>query len=528
MPIYQRQLFHRRQIRERRVAQRDRPPHNMEFHFKNRRQTTWVVLAIFVISCVSFVLYFSSSITVLPDGANNKDRLQLRLEDDDDIREGNVTNTSRVSEILDKTATLSSQMQKLKYEVKWKGNGSKEGKDLHKEAVFKHFQECQLQLEKMLYPRIYQWVMDKVPIAVSVKIINNRYHVIFNTGYIDPDIWYNSEYHCNQVSNETADVLPATKPGRGNLIIQCPESIHANETDLVSVSAMTRGGNKTEYDMQDFVECERFDIRDCSPPKTEIGMCTSIAGKGKIRNLAHQWVEYHRLIGIDHTWIYLNSEWDENLPQRPYISWIPYNLNIKAYNFTKRPWTQRSEFFRVTSQVDCVLRARRMGIQWVVFTDVDEYIAIHDNSTEIHVNGSTLPPLKKLLYTYYSSERKDIGGLVMNSIPFGNNLELEKPSRKELMIDHVYRNTQNPRDVTWSRWKQIVNPQNVHNYAIHWLGGGSVLKEIRLDANRVRINHYKEVNRGVGVFQTTAASDLVKDSALADQFHSLVINAMKQ
>jgi hypothetical protein len=169
-----------------------------------------------------------------------------------------------------------------------------------------------------------------------------------------------------------------------------------------------------------------------------------------------------------------------------------------------------------------------MGIQWIVFTDVDEYIAIHDNSTNhIAIPNSTLPTLKKLLYTYYNSERKDIGGLVMNSIPFGNNVKEEGNTQKELLIDHVYRNKQSPRDVTWTRWKQIVNPQNVHNYAIHWLGGGDVLKEIRLDANRVRINHYKEVNKGTGVFQTKDATELIKDASLANQFHDLVVDALK-
>jgi hypothetical protein len=530
MPIHQRQLF-QRQSREVRVEQRDKPS-MMELHFKSRRQTNGIILVIVVICSVSFILYFAVPFTVLSVTANSKDhQLHMGLEYDDEIRKESTTNNSRIS-ITDGTVTLSPTVN-LKHVEEWNDkNDNREKKDVQQQTTVgtigtpKHFQQCQLQLEQYLYPRIYQWVMDKVPIVVSVKIISNRYHIIFNTGYIDPDIWYNAEYHCNQV-NESANVLPATKPGRGNLIIQCPESIHANKTDLVSASVITREGNKTDYEMQNFVECERLDIRDCSPPNTEIAMCTSIAGIGKVRHLAHQWVEYHRLIGVDHTWIYLNSEWDGNLPERPYISWIPYNLNIKAYNFTKRPWTQRSEFFRVTSQVDCVLRARRMGIQWIVFTDVDEYIAIHDNST-IHVDNSTLPPLKKLLSTYYQSERKDIGGLVMNSIPFGNNLELETKSDKELLIDHIYRNKQNPRDVTWSRWKQIVNPQNVHNYAIHWLGGGSVLKEIRLDANRVRINHYKEVDKGVGVFQTTKSSDLVKDSALADEFHHLVMNAMKK
>lgn len=405
--------------------------------------------------------------------------------------------------------------------------GKKQQREIANEQKSQNAKDCQLKMEEYLYSRIYQWVMQQVPIAVNVKVIKNQYHVIFNTGYIDPAIWYNAKYRCNG-SNETATIMSATKPGRGNLVIQCPVSIQFNETTLETVTVVPEGGNETFYEMQRFVECEKHDIKDYSPPNTLIGMCTSIAGKGRIREIAHEWVEFHRLIGVDHAWIYINSEWDQGKqPDKPYISWIPYNHNIKSYNFTDRPWTQRSEFFRVTSQVECVLRARRMGVEWVIFTDIDhEYVQINDNETSIHDSGVPIPPLKKLLQTYYKEEKDAIGGLVMNSIPFGNNLSEEKTPEKKLFIDHVYRNKINPTNVKWTRWKQIVNPQNVHNYAIHWLGGDDVLKEIRLDANRVRINHYKEVNKGVGVFQTDKASDLVKDATLAETYHDQLMVAL--
>ena len=418
---------------------------------------------------------------------------------------------------VQKKTSSSSRKAKLQREV---------AKDSENTSISQNATDCQLKMEEYLYPRIYQWVIQQVPIAVNVKVIKNQYHVIFNTGYIDPAIWYNAEYRCND-NNETATIMSATKPGRGNLIIQCPISIHFNETTLETISVVSEGGNKTFYELARFVECEKHDMKDYSPPNILIGMCTSIAGKGRIREIAHEWVEFHRLIGVDHAWIYINSEWDQGKQSdKPYISWIPYNHNIKAYNFTDRPWTQRSEFFRVTSQVECVLRARRMGVEWVIFTDIDEYVQINDNETSIDDSGVPISPLKKLLQTYYKEEKDAIGGLVMNSIPFGNNLSEEKTPEKQLFIDHVYRNKINPTNVKWTRWKQIVNPQNVHNYAIHWLGGGDVLKEIRLDANRVRINHYKEVNKGVGVFQTEKASDLVRDATLAETYHDQLMVAL--
>ena len=293
----------------------------------------------------------------------------------------------------------------------------------------------------------------------------------------------------------------------------------------LSVFVIPREGNITSYEMEEFVKCEEQDTIHFSPLNASIGMCTNLVGKGTDRDNALQWVEYHRIIGVDHTWIYVDSDWDENKqPDRPYLSWVPYNFDIETFNFTDRPWTEQNELFRVTSQVECLLRARRMGMEWIIFTDIDEYVQVVDNST---IFGDDQHVLKHLLNTYYKDERDKIGGLVMNSIPFGNNLEIEKKPTKTLMIDHVYRNKINPKIAKWIRWKQIVNPQNVHNYATHWLGGGDVLKEVRLDADKVRINHYKEVDIGVGVFQTKSAKNLIEDRSLADTYHNHVMNAIE-
>ena len=310
--------------------------------------------------------------------------------------------------------------------------------------------ECRLELEEYLYPKIYQWVTEKVPIAFGVKIVKDQYYVIFNTGYIDPDIWYDAKYFCNDYNNITATVLSSTKPGRGNLIIQCPAAIDYKKEMLQYVSIIPREGNITSYEMEEFVKCEEQDTIHFSPLNASIGMCTNIVGKGTDRDNALQWVEYHRIIGVDHTWIYVDSDWDENKqPDRPYLSWVPYNFDIETFNFTDRPWTEQNELFRVTSQVECLLRARRMGMEWIIFTDIDEYVQVVDNST---IFGDDQHILKHLLNTYYKDERDKIGGLVMNSIPFGNNLEIEKKPTKTLMIDHVYRNKINPKLAKWIRW----------------------------------------------------------------------------
>lgn len=159
-----------------------------------------------------------------------------------------------------------------------------------------------------------------------------------------------------------------------------------------------------------------------------------------------------------------------------------------------------------------------MGIEWIIFIDIDEYIQVSDDTINSSNNRLHVPELKYILDTYYKNERENIGGLVMKSIPFGTNFDQSK-SDKKLVIDHVYRQNIDPDDAPFSETKQIVNPQNVHNFAIRWLGGGDTLKEIRLDADRVRINHYKEVITKDGENETIP----IKDTVLANKYHDKLV-----
>ena len=59
----------------------------------------------------------------------------------------------------------------------------------------------------------------------------------------------------------------------------------------------------------------------------KIGAC--IRFKGEFDRLhVPQWIEYHRLLGIKHFWVYINEEWNVNgLYNQSYMTYMQFDLN---------------------------------------------------------------------------------------------------------------------------------------------------------------------------------------------------------
>ena len=227
-----------------------------------------------------------------------------------------------------------------------------------------------------------------------------------------------------------------------------------------------------------------------------------------MRQMALQWAEYHHLIGADHIWIYVNEDWNDaqDLPQREYISWIPFSHNLYNYkNFTRPHHDSPIEFFRMATQVDSIWRARRMGLEWLSLTDVDEYIEVvrshgKNNATDIPTIDALAHYMKR--WTASDPSWKKWGGIQLNSIPFGRNREVEPNEKKELRMDYVWREDGNPKDFPRARWKAIIDPQKVIAFYIHYVAGSTVPLPTKTglylaQADELRINHYKKPDSGV-------------------------------
>jgi hypothetical protein len=149
--------------------------------------------------------------------------------------------------------------------------------------------------------------------------------------------------------------------------------------------------------------------------------------------MLEEWVEYHRLVGFEHFWVYVNDDPGviPTLPQRDYITYIPYNYCLCHHNqknmFNPALW-RGLPIFQTPVMGECVLRARNEGLRWLALNDVDERFQVTDekvNTTNVVDYIDTLPFKDK------------VGGIIANGVFFGRNPNVEE--NIELAMDYSWR-----------------------------------------------------------------------------------------
>lgn len=97
-----------------------------------------------------------------------------------------------------------------------------------------------------------------------------------------------------------------------------------------------------------------------------------------------EWIDYHRLIGVDHFYIYDNRSTDETFSVlEPYI-----NEGIVDYTFWDRTYHGEKEWWHVQKDayVDALLRAEGNS-KWLALIDTDEFIVpIQDHDLKEFLN----------------------------------------------------------------------------------------------------------------------------------------------
>ena len=181
-----------------------------------------------------------------------------------------------------------------------------------------------LEREVLNQNQIDAWDRDRVTIPTSVKIVGDRYWIL-GLRYIFPKL----HYQCNGVDG--AQVLDLKKQTRFLFVLQCPPSVNPRNTTLETLSIWDERKNTTwqTYDMTVFDECERKDIEMFKERLLSKVMKPKIAVATLLQRdtaKALQWAAYNHAIGVNHIWMYLNEDWDNvaDLPQRVYITWIPW------------------------------------------------------------------------------------------------------------------------------------------------------------------------------------------------------------
>ena len=157
-----------------------------------------------------------------------------------------------------------------------------------------------------------------------------------------------------------------------------------------------------------------------------------------------EWIEYHRLLGVQHFWLYNNSSQDNYLKiLKPYIkkdivelidwpspvdkSWIPYQK--EAYN-------------------DCILRSKEKTC-WLAVIDIDEFI----------VTTNKKPILENLI------PYKDRGGLFLFWQMFGTSGLWDIP-KGQCLIESLTWKAQ-PNFGPNKNSKTICRPDRVNKFFVH-------------------------------------------------------------
>ena len=426
--------------------------------------------------------------------------------------------------------------------------------------------ECMLKLEQKYTPLIYEYNLADKPMLHSVKIVNNIFYVLLNMFDLQPHVmkkWRNGSFRCNGVpgGKEVNHFKMGKKDRNGNLIIECPASVDASKDILKTFSV-----EEATYETELFDECERKDIEHFSPPnrqgsgsgsdsevKISIGMTATVKGN---RTKALEWAAYHHIIGVDHIWIYINEDWNNatDIVHRDYITWIPYNFNIQyTHEYNKARAFTPHEVFRIASQNDALWRAKRMGLEWIVPIDFDEYVEITpptptmheglsahvspshtDNDIDADMN-TTFPNFIKSIKNAMGDEYV---GMQMKSLPFGGNIQDQKQKgtagkETELTMDNVWHEKGVLDSKVNRRYKLILNVTDTTSiYNLHYLGGTSTGKSLLYSflAREIRVNHYKQPDKGVfnnkegGFFQR--ADDIESYTSFKEKYRTKLLDEL--
>lgn len=361
--------------------------------------------------------------------------------------------------------------------------------------------------EKHIKPHEQGWFDERMPqfasVVLSPPIFNNMthyWHVIFNIVDMKNSVgaagipkrkrhqWMRKELWL-------CDGAPATPLGRGcpngeTLVIRCPQMGHEAAPNVISIR------NDTYY-IGDHIACYRNHTF-AKPKPNGIAANALLFGDAlKYPRRLVEWVEYHRMIGVDHFFIYYMGNYSKEeelfMPNLPYMTYIPYDL-MHSSKFDDIRGAFR---FQVTQQMDAIFRARGLGYSWILMHDMDEYIQFIDPS-------ETLRNLtNRFLYDEYGNYTK-LGGVSIQSTTYG--AAHGEPKFPELMIDHIWKR----RGLfVGERQKAFVRPMNVNYFAVHGVTMGG--KVVDVDPAVIRLDHYRHPELGVSLCKKPGEDRLLRD-----------------
>ena len=233
--------------------------------------------------------------------------------------------------------------------------------------------------------------------------------------------------------------------------------------------------------------CLNYIFHECDQFENTISIVAMVKNEGAY---IKEWLEYHRLIGVDKFIIYDNNSTD-NLKEilRPYIDAgvVDYIFYPKTQaEFEKKKKKAEYWAFQAYAYNDAIKKYRNKS-KWIGFIDIDEFIVPVKKDNLIDVINEIKNNLQK---------RKAFVGLSINWVMHGFSGHKEKP--KGLVIENFTKN-----DGIHEGIKSIVNPRTVIQYQVHAalhffnieavneLGRDAYVPDLsQASIEKIRINHY--------------------------------------
>lgn len=309
--------------------------------------------------------------------------------------------------------------------------------------------------------------------------------------------WVNAAWECDQ---KPAIVVGGGCPEGTGFVIQCPQGEEARISKITVYPLNYSAAAKLTYRVHEHVSCE-LDVPLRVPKNGTKVVGTAYAFGGLARSPHHllEWIEYHRLIGVGHFYIYIVDDYSEEewnvLPNLPYITYIPWDM------LTTRSLKARAEIlsFQIAHQTDVLYRSRAALVEWVTYNDIDEYLHV--------LGGKEVLELDRFVL-----RNPELGSLMGLTIVYGHKERIDKAP--DFMMEYSYRALE-PNRI--ARQKCLVRTGFADYYNNHHVSLGNETMRVK-PFNHWHYNHYKKASAGVFVQGQTGSKEIVYDSSLRDAF----------
>ena len=166
-----------------------------------------------------------------------------------------------------------------------------------------------------------------------------------------------------------------------------------------------------------FVKCCFFYLYSIAAYEYNISACCISQNEGRF---LEEWIDYHRLIGVEHFYIYDNLS-DENYQVilEPYIKEgiVEYIYWDRTYSTDKGWWHVQQDAY-----IDALGRAKKQS-KWLAIIDTDEFIV----------------PIKDYNLKTFLDDFEDFGGVCINWVLYGSSGIKTVPENTWMITQLLYR-----------------------------------------------------------------------------------------